>query len=575
MSIKAKLQLGFGFLGLLILCTALIGWLGMRKSDTNLHHIVYDTHAKLDLNTTLLNAVNTLSHDINTMVMLDDVELIKDTENHLLAAQLSYDHAWKTLNALPASEDEKALFEKIAAASLIAGNLHSRVTTLALANRDDEANAFIVKTATPWLAQWQEALNKNSEFQQARIAQNAEMTQSTTASFMVALAVCALALLVCGCLVFYTLINNMMSIIHHVKQTTQAIAQGDLSVKLDVTTDDELGELLRPISVLQHILRSFTQDIQTLVDASQQGALTRRAEAGETVGEWKKIILGVNTILDEAVGPINAQAITLQKIADGDFGARITAEFNGEHNRIKNAINNVADIIEQSTQEIQRQNWIKTGLSELSERIRGDMSLADLTYQVVSYLAGYVNAQIGAMYLWNDAEKKLVLTGSYAYEFRKNLSQHFALGESVVGQVGLEKRFILLTNLPDDYARITSSIGQVLPRNILVLPILHEGELKGVLELGSLDTFSQQSLDLLHLAIESIGMAIIVAEAVTRTQTLLENSQQLAQRLQIQQDELQKTNEELEQQARVLQESEQRLQKQHEELQQTNEELEE
>ena len=575
MSIKSKLQLGFGFLGFFILSVALIGWIGIKKSHANLEEIVYDSNVKLEFSNALLNSVNKVSRDIRTMVMLDDIALIKETENKILVERLNYDNAWQKLSALPSSEKEKGIYDQINAISITAREINNRILPLAIANKDDEAKTLLLKTASPLIIQWQEAINSNIQLQKERIEQNTKNTESTLKLSMIVLAFSVIALFFFGILMVYAIIRKITVAVNTVQHACQTIANGDLNSKFDTTANDELGVLLRSIHILQAILQKFTNDIQRIVDASELGELSRRLPVDQYVGEWQTIIVGLNTILDEAEGPINAQAITLQQLAGGDFSARITESFKGEHNRVKDAINNVAEIIDHSTREIQRQNWLKTGLSELSERIRGDMSLPDLTYEVVSYLVNYVNAQIGAMYLWNEHEKKLVLTGSYAYEFRKNLSQQFALGESLVGQAALEKRFILLTNLPDDYVRITSSIGQILPRNVLVLPVLHKGILKGVIELGSLDEFSQQSLDLLNLAVESIGMAIIVSESVTRTQFLLEESQELAKRLQQQQEELQQTNEELEQQAKILQESEQRLQMQHEELQQTNEELEE
>ena len=546
MSIKSKLQLSFGLLGLFILSVAFIGWFGIKKSHSNLEEIIYNSNAKLELSNTLLNSVNTVSRDISTIVMLDDIDAIKETENKISEARLNYNNAWKALKYLPSSEKEKIIFDDIAAASLAAEDINNRILLLARVNKDDEAKTLMLKTATPLITKWLTEINTNSTFQKERIQEKGISSESVLNWSMLALFLSVTVLFVFGILLVYAIVRNMTVAINTIQQASQAIANGDLRFKIEVEEKNELGILFGSIQLLQNTLINFTKDIQQIVDDSQQGDLSRRAPVEEYIGEWKTIIIGLNTILDEAVSPINAQAITLQQIANGDFSARITEDFKGDHNRIKDAINNVASIIDLSTREIQRQNWLKTGISELSERIRGDMSLADLTYQVVSYLANYVNAQIGAMYLWNEDDKKLVLTGSYAYEFRKNLSQQFALGESLVGQAALEKRFILLTNLPDDYARITSSIGQVLPRNVLVLPILHEGMLKGVLELGSLEEFNQQTLDLLNLAVDSIGMAIIVSESVSRTQVLLEESQQLAQRLQLQQEELQQTNEELE-----------------------------
>jgi len=127
MSIKSKLQLGFGFLGFFILSVALIGWIGIKKSHANLEEIVYDSNVKLEFSNALLNSVNKVSRDIRTMVMLDDIALIKETENKILVERLNYDNAWQKLSALPSSEKENGIYAQINAISITAREINNRV----------------------------------------------------------------------------------------------------------------------------------------------------------------------------------------------------------------------------------------------------------------------------------------------------------------------------------------------------------------------------------------------------------------------------------------------------------------
>jgi signal transduction histidine kinase/DNA-binding response OmpR family regulator len=167
------------------------------------------------------------------------------------------------------------------------------------------------------------------------------------------------------------------------------------------------------------------------------------------------------------------------------------------------------------------------------------------------------------------------LFATYAYRERKGINSRFALGEGLVGQCALEKERILITQVPDNYIKINSGLGDATPLNIVVLPVLFEGEVKAVCELASFQPFSAIHLALLDQLTESIGIALNTISATMRTEELLKESQALAEKLQTQQEELTKTNKRLEQQAATLQTSEELLRTQQEQLQKKNEELQE
>ena len=174
-----------------------------------------------------------------------------------------------------------------------------------------------------------------------------------------------------------------------------------------------------------------------------------------------------------------------------------------------------------------------------------------------------------------NGQPVMKLLGGYAYKKRKNLANEFHPGEGLVGQCTVERERILVTNVPTNYVHVTSGLGEAPPNNIVVLPVLFEGEAKAVIELSTFKTFSDTHLTFLDQLTESIGIVLNTIAANTRTEDLLQQSQSLAAELQSQQDELKKTNEQLEQQAESLRESEELLKSQQEELQQTNEELQE
>lgn len=212
--------------------------------------------------------------------------------------------------------------------------------------------------------------------------------------------------------------------------------------------------------------------------------------------------------------------------------------------------------------------WMKTGLAGLALEMQGIQSMQDLARQVIGYLAAYLQAQMGSLYLWRETQGHLALAGSYAFNKRKALNETIRLGEGIAGQAGLEKQALSVVNVPEDYVRVSSALGDALPRNIVAAPFLFENRLVGVVELACLREFSDRELAFLASAMESMGIAFNTANNRQQLADLLDASQQQAMKLKLQ-------AEELEQQQQELKASNEELEQQSEELRVSNEELEE
>jgi CheY-like chemotaxis protein/signal transduction histidine kinase/HAMP domain-containing protein len=296
-------------------------------------------------------------------------------------------------------------------------------------------------------------------------------------------------------------------------------------------------------------------------------------------------------LTDSVNAMANSLTVQVRNIADvatavtkGDLTRQITVEAQGELDELKQNINQMIGNLRETTERNQEQDWLKTNLAKFSRMMQGQKDLESVSRLIMSELTPLVSAHHGAFFIQEgDASAPMLkLIASYAYRARKNVSNRFGVGEGLVGQAALEKQPILLTNVPDDYIQITSGLGEAPPRNIIVLPILFEGEVKAVIELASFLPFSAIHQTFLDQLAESIGVVLNMIQANMRTEELLEQSQKLTQELQSQskelqqqQEELKRSNTELEAQARTLRQSEELLKEQQEELQQVNEELEE
>jgi len=218
-------------------------------------------------------------------------------------------------------------------------------------------------------------------------------------------------------------------------------------------------------------------------------------------------------------------------------------------------------------------NWILAGNLQLNEQMRGERTEEELGQSIINTLCSYLEAQIGVIYLYDDSVLKLA--GSYAYNFRKENKTIIKIGEGLVGQAAAEKKMIVFTEVPDDYIRINSGLGNIIPKNLVMLPLLQDGAVKGVIEMGFAKAISDLKMEFIDNIGENIAIVVNAAQARSRMRELLEETQRQAEELEAQQEELKQSNEELQEKTELLEKSESALKQQQEELQQTNEELEE
>ncbi|MFQ5676983.1 MAG: ATP-binding protein, partial [bacterium] len=340
------------------------------------------------------------------------------------------------------------------------------------------------------------------------------------------------------------------------------MAVGDLEQNIKVTQRDEIGELANSINEMITTFREVVRQADAISSGDYTVEIKLRSDQDK---------LGI--ALQRMTRTLREASQATEKIAAGDLD--VSVEVKGEKDLLGQSINNMVQTLKDADKENKKQTWLKTGQNDLNEKMRGDQDVVELSRNVISYLAKYLDAQIGALYLLNEEKGKLELTGSYAFTKRKGLNNTIAIGEGLVGQAAFEKEMISVNGIPEDYTRIGSATGNAIPRNVVVSPFMYEGKLSGVIELGSFHEFSDEKLDFLKIVIENIAIGFNSALARNLQQELLQKTKQQAKELEAQQEQLKTTNAELEEQTEILKINEAKLQEQQEELQAANEELEE
>jgi len=290
--------------------------------------------------------------------------------------------------------------------------------------------------------------------------------------------------------------------------------------------------------------------------------------------EWSLLVIGL--LISLLLGIIITRAITVpvagavevaQNIGAGDLNTEVNVGGSRELETLGIALTDMRDSLRRKTEDTQRYEWLSTGKNALNEVMRGDREIAELTNDLISFMAHYTGACVGAVYLTDDSGAELTLTGRYAFGSGKP-QERFKMGEGLIGQVASDKKTLLLTDLDEKDIRVRSSFVDTTPRHVLATPFMFEEQTLGVLELGKFSAFSDAEQEFVETNMEAVGIALNSAIARLRIRELLEETQRQSEELQQQQEELQQSNEELEEQT-------QQLKEQQEELQAANEEMEE
>ena len=372
--------------------------------------------------------------------------------------------------------------------------------------------------------------------------------------------------------------GNLTDQVRGIAKVVTAVANGDLKRKLFVEAKGEIASLADTINEMTDTLATFAEQVTTVArEVGVEGQLGGQAKVPGAAGTWKDLTENVNRLAANLTIQVRAIAEVATAVTKGDLTRSIALEAQGEMAALKDNINEMIRNLRETTQKNNEQDWLKTNLAKFTRMLQGQRDLMEVTKLILSELAPVVSAQHGVFYMTEQADTTppvLKLSSTYAYRERRGLRTEFRLGEGLVGQCAYEKDRILITDVPSDYVKISSGLGEAPPLNIVVLPVLFEGQVKAVIELASFNQFTDIHLNLLDQLTETIAIVLNTIAANMRTEDLLKRSQSLAEELQDQQVELRETNTRLEKQAASLRESEELLKQQQDSLKKANEELE-
>ncbi|MGZ4978025.1 MAG: response regulator, partial [Methylobacter sp.] len=330
--------------------------------------------------------------------------------------------------------------------------------------------------------------------------------------------------------------------------------------------------------------RAKAKSLQQAADVEKQQAINRLTAA--ILSMFIMGVLGTRLITRSITEPLEELRLRMTDLATGNLEVDVPF-LSGKSELTDMAL--AVQVFKESAGKLESQRWLKASLSQLSTLLQSATTTLELSQKLISELVPQLGGGAGVFYLWDETDRRFELLSSYGLKKRRHLANFFEPGESLVGQCALERKAIILTEVPDDYARIVSGIGEAPPRNVLVAPVLSKDKVLAVIEIGSFSSFNDDQQNLIDEVVPIIALNLEILERNNRTHMLLQQTQHQAEELRASEEELRAqseqlriTNEELQvntgklqQQAEELRASEEELRAQREQLEASNADLEE
>ncbi|GGR93834.1 histidine kinase [Streptomyces humidus] len=367
--------------------------------------------------------------------------------------------------------------------------------------------------------------------------------------------------------------SNLTGQVRNIAMVTTAIAKGDLTKKIDIDARGEILELKTTINTMVDQLSSFAEEVTRVArEVGTEGQLGGQARVRDVDGTWRDLTESVNEMAGNLTRQVRAIARVATAVTRGDLNLKIDVDASGEIQELQDYINKMIANLRDTTIANKEQDWLKGNLARVSALMQGRRDLQDVASLIMSELPPLVAAQHGAFFLAmppadGDADQyELRMLGSYGYSMG-SMPSSFRPGEALVGTAAEEKRTILVANAPSGYLKISSGLGEAPPAQVIVLPVLFEGQVLGVIELASFTPFTQIQKDFLNQLAEMIATSVNTISVNTKTEQLLKQSQELT-------EQLRERSAELEQRQKALQASNAELEEKAELLAQQNRDIE-
>jgi signal transduction histidine kinase/HAMP domain-containing protein len=371
---------------------------------------------------------------------------------------------------------------------------------------------------------------------------------------------------------------NLTSQVRGIANIVTAVANGDLDHKVVFVAKGEIASLADTINGMIDTLATFAEQVTNVArEVGVEGKLGGQAKVPGAAGLWRGLTDNVNQLAAHLTTQVRAIAEVATAVAKGDLTRSITVDARGEVAALKDNVNEMIRNLAGTTRKNTEQDWLKTNLANFGNMLQGQRDLVAVSNLILAELAPLVNAQQGVIYSRRFEAGKPRLDALATCFLRQDGDRRSTprFHEDLVEQCAAERKRILLNDVPLVPSRGAFGPGAFAPPIVVIMPVLFEGQVKAVIELAARDQFSRAHLSFLEQLTESIGIVFNTIESTMRTEHLLAQSQSLAAELQSRQEDSQRANQRLEENARQLSEQMTQVEYKNREVEQAKAALEE
>ena len=346
MKVATQLMAGFGSLLLFLLAGSYIGLSSLNDTQTRLDDIVNDKNTKVMTALRMLALQQEVSSRIKNIIMLDGNDQMRAEQTRLQVLRGNYDELTGQLDRTLSTREGRELLSQIKAQSDTAREANNKALTLGLDNKNDEAMQYLLTRAAPETEKWATLLNALAEQQQKISLDSASQARDSYRQNRLILAGLTLVAALLGGLVAViitrTLLRQLGGEPAEVARIAQRISEGDLGITIPLKPDDRTS-IMAAMQQVKLALAQLVSDSLSLSDAAIQGKLVTRADVTRHQGDYRRIVEGVNATLDAVINPLNVAADYVDRISKGAIPPKITDQYNGDFNLIRNNLNAAID----------------------------------------------------------------------------------------------------------------------------------------------------------------------------------------------------------------------------------------
>lgn len=340
------------------------------------------------------------------------------------------------------------------------------------------------------------------------------------------------------------------------------VAIGELNLKTIKAPENEIGDMSSTFNKLVTSLQSYANVAKTMAKGDFSEKVEIRSNDDVLGTSINRMVESFKSVVNQA-----------NNIAKGDYSTDIKPR--SDNDSLGKALFKMTNTLRENSIEIKRQDWLKTGYNRLADSMKGALEIEDLSNRIIEFYCDYLNARIGLVYI--TEKDKLKLKAHYGVTGdNKSVKRTIKSGEGIIGQVYKDRKPLIINEFEDnDLPPIDYGSQVKVAKTYVNYPLIHDNNMIGVISFGIDSNLNGLYKEFIENSLSDIAITIVTLQSHIKVRELLDRTRDQANELEVQQEELRQTNEELQEQTNALKISEENLQAQKEELKVTNEELEE